>query len=934
LFEGIRVKIPCDKYNIFMKHFFFSLSLFLFVGAGFFLLSAESVQAATYTWNSPGVSNIWSLSTNWSPNGNPGSGDDVIFDGTSTYDCTADVTVDVNSLSISPGYSGNFIQEQNMTIGTGGFSFSDGVFSGSGAHQIDLNGAFAIVGGTFIAPGTFYVSGTWTHTTGGSYTAGSNLVVADGTGVATGYDFNNGLSGSGEFYRFYVSMTAGDVTISSSDTLVVNDRLRLFDGQLNSTTNVNILGDLQLRTGWNGGNAQITFSGPGTSTIEAEAGAEAVFDNDVMMSKDPSAKVKLISDLDFDGSDQDITVSAGTFELNGYDLTVDDVAGEIAVNTDATLKLAGTETVTVSANPSVQSGANIAYTSSSSNVTINDWNYENLIIGGGSAVIFSLGATETVSGNLTVDSGKFNLSGYDLTVTGTVSNNDTIQLQGAETVSLTNDDDTGTVEFLGDGDAVADTYTITDFSTVFNSLTINSADGNTDIFELGAAVDINGTLTTNAGSFDVTVGNHQINLAANWAHNAGGVILNMRAGTIVLDTASTANITGGQSFFHLTSATAGKTINFYESQTVTVAGDLTLTGASGNEITLASMSPGTQWGLSVAGTSTVSYVNVTDSDASGSASAITPTSSTDGGNNTNWTFPSTSGGENIVITETYTITLLTPNGDAIVPLGESYAITWESTENIDTVSIYYSANNGSNYQTVIMGEGNDGEYTWSVPESAITTGLIKIDGLSSGQIKSQDTSDRTFTIALVAASEEEAEEEVEEVVEEETTTESTGTMGVNPFTGEEEEISETEDGMYIRAEGQSTVYFLEEGVRRPFMNEATYFTYEDSYDTVEVVTGATLQEHLIGSAMLPKAGVVLVKVQTDPKVYWIDAEATLRWIATEELAIELFGDDWADYVVDVESTFMTRFDAGDDVEDAEDIEIDLDLMIKREALHE
>jgi hypothetical protein len=84
--------------------------------------------------------------------------------------------------------------------------------------------------------------------------------------------------------------------------------------------------------------------------------------------------------------------------------------------------------------------------------------------------------------------------------------------------------------------------------------------------------------------------------------------------------------------------------------------------------------------------------------------------------------------------------------------------------------------------------------------------------------------------------------------------------------------------------------------------------------------------------MLPAPGVVLVKIQSDPKVYAIDTDSTLRWVPDETTAITLYGANWADYVIDLEPTTFARFDVGEDM--TADDEVDLDGMKTREELAE
>ncbi len=173
----------------------------------------------------------------------------------------------------------------------------------------------------------------------------------------------------------------------------------------------------------------------------------------------------------------------------------------------------------------------------------------------------------------------------------------------------------------------------------------------------------------------------------------------------------------------------------------------------------------------------------------------------------------------------------------------------------------------------------------------------------------------------------------------EVTEPSTGQTGVSPVTGELEDISVTSEGDYIRSAYFSTVYYLDsdettgETVRRPFMDMQTFFTYQDNFDNVKIVTDATLTTIELGQPMLPNPGVVLIKIQSDPKVYAIDTNGTtIRWIQTEEIATTLYGEDWNQYIIDIEATFFPRFTRGDDVEEASQIDTEGKEMKKREEL--
>jgi subtilisin family serine protease len=141
---------------------------------------------------------------------------------------------------------------------------------------------------------------------------------------------------------------------------------------------------------------------------------------------------------------------------------------------------------------------------------------------------------------------------------------------------------------------------------------------------------------------------------------------------------------------------------------------------------------------------------------------------------------------------------------------------------------------------------------------------------------------------------------------------------LSPVTGQSETVSAVTPGEYIRSPSFSTVYFVTtEGTRRPFLDVTTFRTHA-TFDQVKVVTDATLPLLTLGAPMLPKPGVVLVKIQSDPSTYWVgepagDGKPILRLIPSESEAIRLFGALWADYVVDVPVTAWRWYAAGPDV---------------------
>ncbi len=151
-------------------------------------------------------------------------------------------------------------------------------------------------------------------------------------------------------------------------------------------------------------------------------------------------------------------------------------------------------------------------------------------------------------------------------------------------------------------------------------------------------------------------------------------------------------------------------------------------------------------------------------------------------------------------------------------------------------------------------------------------------------------------------------------------------QGLSPVTGKLENITAVVAGDYIKSPSFSTVYYVTgKFTRRPFIDGQTYFTWQDSFSGLKTVSDATLSALPLEGSMLPKPGVVLVKIQSDPKTYAVTSnpddafKPILRWVASEAVAKELYGAAWASYVIDVPPTLFPRFSFGASIEKASDL---------------
>jgi hypothetical protein len=197
------------------------------------------------------------------------------------------------------------------------------------------------------------------------------------------------------------------------------------------------------------------------------------------------------------------------------------------------------------------------------------------------------------------------------------------------------DTNSGTVEYVGDGDGIVDVFIIRDFgATDYFNLTVNDTHATKDVFRLGNGLKLAGSLVLSSGTLDVSdASDYSITLAGNFERTIG--IFLPYQGTVTFDGATVSNISGSTTFYNLSSITPSKTLSFAAGSTQTVTNNLTINGqASGTRITLNSGTPGSAWNLNTTGaTVSVNYANIQDSN---STVLITPSNSRDLGNNTNW----------------------------------------------------------------------------------------------------------------------------------------------------------------------------------------------------------------------------------------------------------------------------------------------------------
>jgi hypothetical protein len=127
-------------------------------------------------------------------------------------------------------------------------------------------------------------------------------------------------------------------------------------------------------------------------------------------------------------------------------------------------------------------------------------------------------------------------------------------------------------------------------------------------------------------------------------------------------------------------------------------------------------------------------------------------------------------------------------------------------------------------------------------------------------------------------------------------------------------------GELIKASGPA-VYYVSEGKRYVFPNEKVFFSWYADFDGVRTVPDGELADYQIGGNVTYRPAARLVKLQSDPKVYAVGAGGTLRWVASETAARELYGADWSRKVDDISDAFFLNYRTGEPVASSADFDV-------------
>lgn len=445
-----------------------------------------------------------------------------------------------------------------------------------------------------------------------------------------------------------------------------------------------------------------------------------------------------------------------------------------------------------------------------------------------------------------------------------------------------------------------DTSVTIDNSANVMDLTLDT--GYTGTVTSGTGLDVDGTLTIESGAtFDLngataTVSGDIVN-SGTFTHSNG---------TITFDGTGQA-FEGDITLYNFNkSVSSADTFYINAGDTVTVTNALTLNGASGNILSVESSTGGTTATLDAsAATKTVSFLSVKDIVSAG-GNITCSTGCINRGDNASWLFSDEgttgSGIESVVPIAD----VASPGSGDAFDGGSAVAITYTASEDdLDSVTLYYSLDGGSSFELIAADLENTGSYTWTAPNTTTLKAVIKLVLFNAdGAELLEDEGDR-FRINMMEAGpqgmedgQEEMEQEAEEDFESITLLRADGATAT------------LRAGGLFRGESLSGVYMVNaDGSRSVFPNEATFLSHGYSFDDVVMVRDDQLASLDLGSRVTMAEG-ELVKVQSDNRVFQVNANGVLRHVPDEDTAIALYGDDWARLVSDINVVFWNDYTIG------------------------
>lgn len=153
-----------------------------------------------------------------------------------------------------------------------------------------------------------------------------------------------------------------------------------------------------------------------------------------------------------------------------------------------------------------------------------------------------------------------------------------------------------------------------------------------------------------------------------------------------------------------------------------------------------------------------------------------------------------------------------------------------------------------------------------------------------------------------------------------------------PSPAEESIVSEADPGNLIKlsCEGETDInhpcravyFYASDGKRHAFPNEKIFFTWFENFDDVVEVSSDFMSDLALGSNVTYHPGTKMVKFQSVRTVYAVSRAGALRPITSEEVARDLYGDDWNREIDDISDSFYGNYTFGESIDSMDDYDIE------------
>jgi len=486
---------------------------------------------------------------------------------------------------------------------------------------------------------------------------------------------------------FNISAGSDSVFLSTSARVYKNINFTGFTGTLVNSEPF-IYGNLTISSGMTVG------SGAELTTFAATSGTQQLTTNGKTLDfpitqNSPGATLQLQDNLTM-GSTRTFTLTAGTLDLSSGNRTLStglfsssnsntraiafgtgqiDVTGNNATvwTTSTATNFSYTGTPTVNATYSGSTGTRTFNTgntelnsvsfniSAGSDIVVVGDGVKNLDFTGFTGTLAS--SARTIYGNLTISSGMTVSPTASATTFAATSGTQTITSNGNSLpVTITIDSVGTTVELqdalttgslrtllINNGTFTTNNYNVTTARITFDTGTKAINMGSSSFTLIGTAGNVSSWNVSDATNLTINAGTSTINLAE--PYSVGGKQNFVGGGftyyNLNFSGGQDCELSGNNTFNNISNTTQPVTIKFEAGSTQTV-NNFTVSGSAGNLVYLESLTPGTIWNLTkTSGTVTVTYCDITDSDANGGAT-FNCINGVNGGNNTGWNFSDSS----------------------------------------------------------------------------------------------------------------------------------------------------------------------------------------------------------------------------------------------------------------------------------------------------